>query len=112
MISVKQHLLLLGEIVFIIENHARATFQRAMNSSFENLKDKIIIIYLDDLTLFSKKREGHLKDLEKVLMRCREHGISLNPKKYVFYVIGGKLLGHIVSQEGIKIDHEHVKSIK
>lgn len=63
------------------------TFQRAMNSSFVDLKDKIIVIYLDDLIVLSKKRESHLKDLEKVLMRCREHGISLNPKKSIFCVI-------------------------
>lgn len=44
-----------------------ATFQRAIKSSFVDLKDKIIIIYLDNLIVFSKKRENHLRDLEKVL---------------------------------------------
>lgn len=91
--------------------NAGASFQRAMNSLFADLQDKIIVIYLDHLTSFSKRRADHLRDLEKVLTRCREHGISLNPKKYVFCVIEGRLLGHIVSHEGIRIDPEHVKSI-
>ena len=71
---------------------------------FADLKDQIIVIYLDNLTIFLKKRKDHIEDLKKVLKRYLEHGISLNPKKSIFCVEEGKLLGHIVSQEGIKID--------
>lgn len=66
--------------------NSRATFQKAMKSSFVDLKDKFIIIYLNDLTVFSKKRENHLRDLDKVLRRLKEHDISLNPMKSIFYV--------------------------
>lgn len=45
-----------------------------------------------------------MEDLRKVLQRCQEHGISLNPKKLIFCVAEGNLLGHILSQEGIRID--------
>ncbi|KAH9320394.1 hypothetical protein KI387_044494, partial [Taxus chinensis] len=41
-----------------------------------------------------------------------EHGVSLNPKKYVFCVTEGNLMGHIVSKEGIKIDPERVQEIQ
>lgn len=92
--------------------NAGATFQREMNLSFGHLIGKIIVVYLDDLIVFSKKREDHFKDLETVLQRCRDHGISLNPKKSVFCVIEGKLLGHIVSQDGIKIYLDRVKAIQ
>lgn len=87
-------------------------FQHGMNLNFEGLKDRIIVIYLDDLTVFSKKRKDHIKDLEKVLQRCKEHGISLNPKKSIFCLIKGKFLGHIVSQEGVKIDPNRVRAIQ
>ena len=70
------------------------------------------MIYLDDLIVYSKKRACHFEDLEKVLSRCRQPGISLNSKNYVFFVEEGKLLGHIVSQDGIKIDLERVKVIQ
>lgn len=89
-----------------------ATFQYDMNFAFGNMKDRIIVIYLDDLTVFSKKRKDHIKDLESVLQRCRDHGVSLNPKKLIFCVIEGKLLGHVVSQEGVKIDPDIVKAIQ
>ena len=50
--------------------------------------------------------------LEAILHRCQTHGISLNPKKSIFGVTEGKLLGHIVSKEGIRIDPERVKAIQ
>jgi len=80
--------------------NAGATFQRAMDLSFGDLKNKIIVVYLDDLTVFSRKREYHIQHLEIVLQHCREQGISLNPKKSIFGVTEGKLLGHIVSKDG------------
>ena len=89
-----------------------ATFQHGMNLAFGDLKDIIIVMYLDGLTVFSKKRKDHIKDLERVLQRCRDHGVSSNPKNLVFYVTKGKLLGHIVSQEGVKIDPNKVKVIQ
>lgn len=92
--------------------NAGVTFQRAMNSSFKDLRDRIIVIYLDDLTVYSRRRKYHLRDLEKVLNRCRQHGISLNPKKSMFFVEEGKFLGHIVSKDGIKIDPKRVKVIQ
>jgi len=70
------------------------------------------VVYLDDLTVFSKKRGDHLHDLLIVLQHCREHDISLNPKKSIFAVTEGKLLGHIVSKDGIKIDPERVREIQ
>lgn len=63
-----------------------ATFQRAMDINFRDLIIKCIIIYMDDLTVFSKKREDHIEDLRKVFQRCQRYGISLNPKKYIFEV--------------------------
>lgn len=88
-----------------------ATFQRAIDLSFGHMKYKIIVIYLDDLTIFSKRRKHHLRDLRIVLQRCREHGVSLNLKKSVFGVTKGKLLGHVISKEGNKVDPERVKAI-
>ena len=76
------------------------------------MKDKIIVVYLDALTVFPNKREDNIKDLERVLQRCKDHGVSLNPKKSVFCVTEGKLLGHIVSEEGVKINPDKVKAIQ
>jgi hypothetical protein len=60
----------------------------------------------------SKDRKDHLSHLRIVFERCRKYGISLNPKKYVFRIDEGKLLGHMASQGGVSIDPERVQSIK
>lgn len=66
------------------------------------------MIYIDDIVGFSKRREDHIDHIKEVLKKYREFGISLNPKKFIFGVMKGKLLGHIMSKEGIKIDLERI----
>jgi len=91
--------------------NVNSTFQRAMDQACNDLIGKIITIYQDDLTFFSKERDDHVKHLKKVFDRCRKFGISLNPKVSTFGIDEGKLLGHIVSKEGIRIDPERAQAI-
>ena len=90
----------------------RATFQRAMDIAFDGLIGQSVVVYLDDVTIFSKKREEHAFHLKQICERCRKYGISLNQKKCVFIVTEGKLLGHIISKKGISIDPERIKAIE
>jgi hypothetical protein len=71
-----------------------------------------VVIYLDDITLFSKFDQEHYQHLEKVFLKCRKYGLSLNPNNSLFSMKEGKLLGHIVSAEGLKIDPSRVEAIK
>ena len=50
--------------------------------------------------------------LRQIFERYRKNGISHNPKKCVFVVAKGKLLGHVVSKKGISIDPERIKGIE
>jgi hypothetical protein len=88
-----------------------ATFQREMGITFTDKKDRFIVIYLDDIKVYSTSDKQHLENLKRVFQKCRKFGISLNPKKYHFAVEEGKLLGHIVSIEGIKIDPSRIEWI-
>ena len=83
--------------------NAGATFQRAVDIAFVNERDKFGVIYLDDLIVFSKYDEDHLIHLKQTFEKFRRFGLSLNPKKSHFVMKEGKLLGHIVSQNGIKL---------
>ena len=60
--------------------NAGATFQRAMDIAFAEENDKIMVIYLDDITVFSKSDEEHAAHLMRVFKKCRRFGIFLNPK--------------------------------
>jgi hypothetical protein len=75
-------------------------------------KDKFVVIYLDDITMFSKYDKEHRHHLKKVFMKCRRFGFSLNPKKSLFAMEEGKLLGHIVLAEGVRIDPSRVEAIQ
>ena len=57
------------------------TFQRAMDIDFIDEKFKFIVIYLDDITVYSASDEEHLKHLRRAFQKCRKFRISLNPKK-------------------------------
>ena len=90
---------------------ARETFQRAMDIAFADEKDKFIVIYLDDITVFSNSDDQHLKHIRRVFQKSRKFGISLNPKNSNFGMQEGKLIGYIISKEGIKIDPSKVEEI-
>jgi hypothetical protein len=92
--------------------NAWETFQHAMDIAFIGEKDKFVVIYLDDITVFSKYEQEHYQHLEKVFLKCRNYGLSLNPKKSLFSIKEGKVLGHISSAEGVKIDPNRVEAIK
>ena len=87
------------------------TYQRAMIAIFHDLIHKILEDYVDDVLVKSHDLMDHLSDLEKVFDRLAKYHLMLNPKKCVFGVTFGKLLGFIVSRHGIEINPHKVKAI-
>ena len=100
-----------AKIPFGLKN-ARENFQRAMDIIFSNEKDVFLVIYLDDITIFSKTDEEHLHHLKAVFQKCRKFGISLNPKKSLFTIEVDKFLGHIISKDDIQIDPSWIEDIQ
>ena len=88
-----------------------STFQRALDIAFLEEKDKFVVIYLDDITVYSKYDEKHLQHLERIFLKCMKFAISLNPKKSHFALEEGKLLGNIISKDGIRIEPTRVEAI-
>jgi hypothetical protein len=82
-----------------------------MDIDFIGEKDYFMVIYLDDITVFSRYDKEYCCHLRKVFLKCRRFVFSLNPKKYLFAMEEGKLLGHIISREGVRIDPSKVKAI-
>lgn len=73
------------------------TFQRAMDIAFLGLIGKSMVVYLDEVTVFSKRMCDHLHHLKHIFERCRKYGISLNPKKSIFVVSEENLLVNIIT---------------
>ena len=81
-----------------------------MTLIFHDLKT-IIELYLDDLSAHSHMRVSHPYHLILVFERCRHYQVRLNPHKCIFCVRVGRLLGSIMSKEGIRVDPLKVEAI-
>jgi hypothetical protein len=90
---------------------APATFQRFMNDSLKDYLDIFCTAYLDDILIYSKTRQEHVKHVCLVLDRLKEAGLYANIKKCEFFVSEVKFLGLIVGSEGIRMDPDKVKTI-
>ena len=91
--------------------NAGATFQRAVDIAVVGEQDKFLVVYLDDITIFSKNDAEHIENMHRTFEKCRRYGLSLNPQKSLFLLEEGKLLGHIVTKYGVKIDPKRVEVI-
>ncbi|KAL1260060.1 hypothetical protein QQF64_007887 [Cirrhinus molitorella] len=83
--------------------NAPATFQRLMGVVLGDLMFDILLIYLDDVIIFSRNFESHCQRLEIVFNRLRQHGLKLKPTKCFLLKPEVKFLGHLISSEGIKL---------
>ena len=91
--------------------NAPATFQRLMESCLGELHLNWCIIYLDDINVFSQTPEEHLHRLQAVFNKLRAARLKLKPSKCDLFKQQINYLGHVVSNEGVSIDSEKIKSV-
>ena len=92
--------------------NASTTYQRIATTMFHDMMYKEVKVYVDDMMVKLKTREGHPTALKKFLIRVEKYNLRLNPKKCVFEVTSGKMLDYIVNQNLIKVDPDKVKAIR
>lgn len=92
--------------------NAPSTFQGLMERCMGDLHLKEVLVFLDDLIIFSNTLEEHEARLLRVLNRLKEYGLKLSPDKCKFFQFSVRYLGHIVSEKGIETDPEKIESIK
>jgi Reverse transcriptase (RNA-dependent DNA polymerase)/RNase H-like domain found in reverse transcriptase/Aspartyl protease len=88
------------------------TFQMVMNNTFKEYVDKSVLVYMDDILVFSKTEEEHKVHLRQVLERLRECNFKLRLKKCSFSHTQLKYVGHIVSEEGITADPAKTSTVE
>ena len=91
--------------------NAPATFQRIIEKVLIGLQWNILALYLDDIIVFSKSFDLHIKHLETVFERLQMSGLKLNAKKCQFFRKEVTFLGHIVTQDGIKPDTSKTEAV-
>jgi hypothetical protein len=91
--------------------NAPATFQRLMNSIFSDILDGFVVIYLDDILIFSKNPSDHAAHVREVLSRLRKHRLFAKPEKCEFSVDSTEFLGFVVSPSGVSMAQDKVDTI-
>jgi Reverse transcriptase (RNA-dependent DNA polymerase). len=92
--------------------NAPAAFQRFMNDTFADLLDKYVIVYLDDVLIYSSNRKEHKQHVREVLRRLREAKLYAKLEKCTFGVDTVEYLGFILSPAGLTMDQSKVQTIQ
>jgi hypothetical protein len=93
-------------------SNALAIFICLMNDVFRDYLDKFVIVFLDDIIIYSKSEEEHEHNLRMVLQVLRERQLYAKLSKCSFYQKQIHYLGHIISKDGIAVDPKKIEAIR
>ncbi|CAI7867880.1 unnamed protein product [Closterium sp. NIES-53] len=82
-----------------------------MNEAFRLLLDKCVIVYLDDILVYSRDKQEHLADLEAVFRNLDEHMLLTKGSKCEFFQDTLEFLGHVISEAGVEIDPKKLDTV-
>jgi hypothetical protein len=91
--------------------NAPSHFTCLMNSVFMPELDKFVVVFIDDILIYSKNEEEHARQLWIVLTRLREHQLYAKFSKCTFWLEEIQFLGSVLSAKGIVVDPSKVKDI-
>jgi hypothetical protein len=91
--------------------NAPAFFMHLMNKVFMDYLDTFVVIFIDDILVYSKSEAEHEKHLRLVLQRLREHKLYAKLSKCEFWIDEVPFLGHVISKGGIAVDPRKVKDV-
>jgi hypothetical protein len=91
--------------------NAPTHFTYLMNSVFIPELDKVVVVFIDDILIYSKNEEEHARHLRIVLTHLREHQLYAKFSKCAFWLEEIQFLGHVSSAKGIAVDPSKVKDI-
>src|SRR6266498_2956325 len=92
--------------------NAPATFQRLMNKILRPYISKFVKVYLDNVIIYSRSREEHIKHVQAVLQKIREANLKLKPSKCKWFEQELTFVGHKIGINGIRPDPRNIEKIK
>ena len=91
--------------------NAPAYFMSLMNSAFADFLDQFVVVFIDDILVYSRSREEHAHHLRIVLQRLRKHKLYAKLSKCEFWIDQVAFLGHIVSKDGLAVDPQKIAAV-
>ena len=92
--------------------NAPASFMDLMNRVFKPFLDRFVIIFIDDILVYSDNREEHQEHLRIVLETLRAHKLFAKFSKCEFWLSSVSFLGHVISDEGISVDPKKIEVVR
>ncbi|KAD2803904.1 hypothetical protein E3N88_37281 [Mikania micrantha] len=92
--------------------NAPATFQAVMNDIFRPLLRKKVVIFFDDILIYSPTWDAHLADLQMVFQVLSQHQFTVNRTKCSFGQTSVDYLGHVIDGFGVSMDQKKVEAVK
>lgn len=83
-----------------------------MNHILTLYLNKFIMVYLDDIPIYSKSEEEHAEHVEKVLQALKDNDLFCHPQKLAFEFHKVRFIGHIISSDGITVDRSKVQAVR
>jgi len=93
-------------------SNAPSAFQRFMNNIFSDVLDVFVVIYLDDILIYSDNMNHHKKHVKKVLKRLQENRLYVLPTKCVFHQNRIEFLGFVLGVDGLIMDESKTQTIQ
>lgn len=91
--------------------NAPSTFQRLMQRMFGDQQGQSLLLYLDDIVIYSSSVEQHLQRLEMVLGRLQKEGLKAKLEKCAFFQQEVGYLGHVISSQGVSTDPKKIEAV-
>ena len=91
--------------------NAPAAFMGLMHRVFQPYLDRLVLVFVDDILIYSQSKEEHEGHLRIVLQFLRDHKLYAKFSKCEFWLIEVKFLGHVVSTSGVSVDPEKVEIV-
>src|SRR5512142_650567 len=91
--------------------NAPAFFMNLMNKVFMEYLDKFVVVFIDDILIYSKTKEEHEEHFRLALEKLREHQLYAKFSKCEFWLSEVKFLGHVISSGGVAVDPSNVESV-
>jgi len=92
-------------------SNAPSTFMPLMNKILKEFIGKFVIVYLDDILIFSKTREEHFRHVQNVLEKLEQNKLLINLKKCTFLQKDLVYLGFVIVENELKMDLEKIAAI-
>ncbi len=88
-----------------------SVFQAFMNDIFRDMLNRWVIVYIDDILIYSNTQEEHVRHVRAVLKRLLQHQLYVKAEKCEFHQTSTSFLGYVISQDGVSMDDKKVQAV-